>query len=117
MNLSLTVIVCCIKNVIKLNRGGSYIASTHWIKSKKVTINSVYVKDPKKAKCQYPIKKHEKIGINKCEDTKALIDVGNNKTLNQIVTELFIKGRKLIISAVFFHSFLFHGTKRCSSKL
>ena len=76
MNLSLTVIVCCIKNVIKLNRGGSYIASTHWIKSKKVTINSVYVKDPKKAKCQYPIKKHEK--INECKDTKALIDVSNN---------------------------------------
>ena len=35
----------------------------------------------------------------------------SNKKLNQIVTELFIKGRKLNISLVFFAKFYFTVTK------
>ena len=42
----------------------------------------------------------------------------SNKKLHQIETELFIRGRKLIISTIFFfHSILFCSDKICSAKL
>ena len=41
-----------------------------------------------------------------------IADMLSNKKLNPIVTELFIRGRKLNISIVFFYTILF----RCSQK-
>ena len=41
-----------------------------------------------------------------------IADMRSNKKLNPIVTELFIRGRKLNISIVFFYTILF----RCSQK-
>ena len=88
----------------------------------------LYAKDPYEAKCQHLIKRREKVGINlfidysndmhniykNIEDynpntkRKVLIvfddmiaDMINNKKLNPIVTELFIRGRKLNISTDF----------------
>ena len=76
----------------------------------------LYVKDPYETKCQYLIKKSENNGLENLKDTKAFIeyssnlliifdkmiaDIISNKTFNQIVTELFIRGRKLNISTVF----------------
>ena len=83
----------------------------------------LYAKDPYEKKYQYLINKREKVGLNHClqkdvykniEDytpikkRKILIffddliaDMINNNKLNPIVTELFIRGRKLNISIVF----------------
>ena len=85
----------------------------------------LYAKDPYEAKYQYLIKKREKVGLDHFDDPKAFVhkniddynprkkrkllivfdymiaDMSNNKKLNPIVTELFIKGRKLNISIVF----------------
>ena len=87
----------------------------------------LYAKDPYEAKYQYLINKREGVGINHFNDPKAFIeysndmrnvyknideyninsfddmiaDMINNKKLNSIVTELFIRGRKLNISLVF----------------
>ena len=94
----------------------------------------MYAKDLHEAKYQYLINKSEKVGLNRFNDPKALIeysndmqdvyknideyntdkerkilivfddmiaDMINNKKLNSIVTELFIRGRKLNISLVF----------------
>ena len=94
----------------------------------------LYAKDPYKAKYQYLINKHEKIGLNNFNDPKAFMeysndmqdvyeniedynpikkqkvlivfddmtaDMINNSKLNPIVTELFIRVRKLNISDVF----------------
>ena len=87
----------------------------------------MYAKDPHEAKYQYLINKREDVGIDHFHDPKAFIeysndmrnvyknideyninsfddmiaDMINNKKLNSIVTELFIRGRKLNISLVF----------------
>ena len=88
----------------------------------------LYAKDPHKAKYQYLINKREKVGLDHFDDPKAFIeysndmqdvyknieerkvliifddmiaDMINNKKLDSIVTELFIRGRKLSISIVF----------------
>ena len=37
-----------------------------------------------------------------------IVDIISNEKLNQIVTELFIRGRKLNISTVFISQYLFH---------
>ena len=94
----------------------------------------LYAKDPYEAKCQYLIKKREKVGSDHFNDCKAFMeysndmqdvykniedynpgknrkvlivlddmiaDMINNKKLDSIVTQLFIRGRKLNISIVF----------------
>ena len=80
----------------------------------------LYAKDPYEAKYQYLINKRESVGINHFniykniddynldKENKILIvfddmiaDMIHNKKLNSIVTELFIRGRKLNISLVF----------------
>ena len=94
----------------------------------------LYAKDRYKAKYQYLINKHEKIGLDHFKDPKAFMkysndmqdvykniedynprkkrnilivfddmiaDTINNKKLNPVVTELFIRGRKLKLSIVF----------------
>ena len=91
----------------------------------------LYAKDPYENKYQYLINKRERVGINHLNDPKAFIeysndihdvyknidpnienkilivfddmiaDMINNKKLNSIVTELFIRGRKLDISLIF----------------
>ena len=91
----------------------------------------LYAKDPYEEKYQYLIHIREKVGINHFNDPKDFIeyskdmhksideynpdkerkilivfddmiaDMINNKKLNSIVTELFIRGRKLNISLVF----------------
>ena len=90
----------------------------------------LYAKDPYEAKYQYLINKRESVGINHFNDHKAFIEYSNdmrnvykninhynlnkenrilivfddmiqNKKLNSIVTELFIRGRKLNISLLF----------------
>ena len=84
----------------------------------------LYIKDPYESKNQYLINKRESVGINHFKDPKAvyknidkynpykenkilivfddmIADVIHNKNLNSIVTELFIRGRKLNISLVF----------------
>ena len=108
--------------------GGSGSGKTNALKT------HLYAKDPYEAKCQYLIKKREKVGLNHYDDPKAFMeysndmqdvykniedynpgkkrkilivfddtiaDMINNKKLNPIVTELFIRGRKLNISIVF----------------
>ena len=88
----------------------------------------LYAKDPYEKKYQYLINKREKVGLNHFNDPKAFMEVVykniedyntikkrkilivfddmiadmiNNNKLNPIVTELFIRGRKLNISIVF----------------
>ena len=87
----------------------------------------LYAKDPFEDKYQYLINKREYVGINHLNDPKPFLDVYknidnynrdkenkilivfddmiadmiNNKKLNSIVTELFIRCRKLNISLVF----------------
>ena len=74
----------------------------------------LYAKDPYEAKYQYLIKKHEKLGLDHFKDPKAFMeylndmqdvykiaDMINNTKLNPVVTELFIRGRKLNISIIF----------------
>ena len=90
----------------------------------------LYAKDPYEAKDQYLINKRKGAGINHFNDPKAFIEYSNdmgdvyktidkynldkenkiliafddlihNKNLNSIVSELFIRGRKLNISLVF----------------
>ena len=56
----------------------------------------VYAKDPYEAKYQFLINKGEGVSINHFEDHMI-----ENKKLNSIVTELFVRGRKLNISLVF----------------
>ena len=91
----------------------------------------MYAKDPYEAKYQFLINKRESIGLKHFKDPKAFIeysndikdvyknidkynvnkennifdnmiaDMINNKKVNSIVTELFIRGRKINISLVF----------------
>ena len=87
----------------------------------------LYAKDPYEKKNQYLINKREKVGLNHFNDPKAFTEYSNdmqdynaikkrkilivfddmiadmisNNNLNPIVTELFIRGRKLNISIVF----------------
>ena len=84
----------------------------------------LYAKDPYEKKYQYLINKREKVGLNHFNDPKAFMEYSNDmhnvhkniedynpikkrkilivkKKLNPIVTELFIRGRKLNISIVF----------------
>ena len=56
----------------------------------------MYAKDPYEAKYQFLINKREGVSINHFED-----HMTENKKLNSIVTELFIRGRKLNVSLVF----------------
>ena len=56
----------------------------------------MYAKDPYEAKYQFLINKREGVSINHFEDHMI-----QNKKLNSIVTELFIRERKLNISLVF----------------
>ena len=82
-----------------------------------------YAKDPYEAKYQYLINKREKVGLDHLKDTKAfknienynpgkkrkilivfddmIADMINNKKLNPVATELFVRGRKRNISIVF----------------
>ena len=91
-------------------------------------IDKIYLhtKDPYEAKYQYLISKRGKVGLDHFNDPNMLdtykniedynldkrrkilivfddmiADIINNKKLNPIVTELFIRGRKLNISVVF----------------
>ena len=110
-------------------RGGSWSGKTTAllnIINNQPDINEIYLyaKDPYEVKYQYLIKKREKVGLDHFNDMqdvyknieeynlgkkhKILIvlddmiaDMINNKKLNPVVTELFIRGRKLIISVVF----------------
>ena len=84
----------------------------------------LYAKDPYEAKYQFLINKRESTGLKHLNDPKAFIensndmqdvkerqilivfddmiaDMINNKKLNSIVTELFIRSRKLNVSLVF----------------
>ena len=85
----------------------------------------MYPKDPYETKYTYLINKRESVGINHFNNPEAFIDKNinyynpykenkmliifdymiadmiNNKKLNSIVIELFIRGRKLNISLVF----------------
>ena len=109
--------------------GGSGSGKTkellNWI-SDQLYIDQIYfcVKDTYEAKYQFSINKRENTGLQHLNDPKAFIensndmqdvkerqilivfddmtaDMINNKKLNSIVTELFIRGRKLNISLVF----------------
>ena len=110
-------------------RGGSWSGKTTAllnIINNQPDINEIYLyaKDPYEVKYQYLINKREKVGLDHFNDMqdvyknieeynlgkkhKILIvlddmiaDMINNKKLNPVVTELFIRGRKLIISVVF----------------
>ena len=85
----------------------------------------MYAKDPYEAKYQYLINKREQVGLNHFNDPKGFIehsndeynlgkkrkvlivfddmiaDIINDKKLNPVVTEAFIRGRRLNISIVF----------------
>ena len=85
----------------------------------------LYAKDPYEAKYQYLINKREQVGLNHFNDPKGFIehsndeynlgkkrkilivfddmiaDIINDKKLNPVVTEAFIRGRRLNISIVF----------------
>ena len=67
----------------------------------------LFAKDPYEAKYQFLTNKRESVGLNRLNDPKAFIEYFNdmqkvkNKELNSIVTELFIRGRKLNFSLVF----------------
>ena len=110
-------------------RGGSWSGKTTAllnIINNQTDINEIYLyaKDPYEVKYQYLINKREKVGLDHFNDMqdvyknieeynlgkkhKILIvlddmiaDMINNKKLNPVVTEWFIRGRKLIISVVF----------------
>ena len=110
-------------------RGGSWSGKTTAllnIINNQPDINEIYLyaKDPYEVKYQYLINKREKVGLDHFNDMqdvyknieeynlgkkhKILIvlddmiaDMINNKKLNPVVTEWFIRGRKLIISVVF----------------
>ena len=104
----------------------------------------MYAKDLHEAKYQYLINKSEKVGLNRFNDPKALIEYSNdmqdvyknideyntdkerkilmvfddmiantinNKKLNSIVTEVFIRGKKLNISLVFITQSYFKAPK------
>ena len=86
---------------------------------------NLHAKDPYEEKYQFLINKRESTGLKHFNDPKAFIeysydmqdvykkrkilivfddviaDMINNKKLNSVVTELFIRGRKLNISLVF----------------
>ena len=87
----------------------------------------LYVKDTYEVKYQFLINKRESTGLKHLNDSKAFIensndmqdvkerqilivfddmiaDMINNKKLNSIVTELFIRSRRLNISFVFIHN-------------
>ena len=87
----------------------------------------LYVKDTYEAKYQFLINKRESTGLKHLNDPKAFIensndmqdvkerqilivfddmiaDMINSKKLNSIVTELFIRSRRLNISFVFIHN-------------
>ena len=88
----------------------------------------LYAKDPYEAKYQYLINEHEKVGLihfkniedyNPDKKRKVLIvfddmiaDMINNKKLNSIVTELFIRHRKLNIDFKGFMKIY----KKCNAK-
>ena len=80
----------------------------------------LYTKNPYETKHQYLINKREKVGLDHFNDSKAFIEYSNdmsnvykniedynpdkkrnNKKTNPIVTELFIRGRKLNIYVAF----------------
>ena len=72
----------------------------------------LYAKDPFEAKCQYLINKHEKVELKHYDGLKVFIEYSNDmqdvyKNIEEynlgktVVTELFIRGRKLNISIVF----------------
>ena len=77
--------------------------------------------DPYDAKYQFYIKKRKLKGLKNLNNYKALLnarmmwivfddmiaDILNNKKLNPVVTELFIRGRKLNISFIFVTQFYF----------
>ena len=96
----------------------------------------LYAKDPYEAKYQFSINKRESTWLKHLNDSKAFIEYSNdmenvedynpnkkrkilisfddmiakilnNKKLSQIVTELFIRGRKLSISLVFISLYYF----------
>ena len=71
----------------------------------------LYAKDPYEKKYQYLIKISEKIGLDHFKDPKVfddmIADMINNKKLNPVVTELFIRGRKLNISVAFINQSYF----------
>ena len=84
----------------------------------------LYAKDPFEDKYQYLINKRESVGLKHSNDPKAFIeysndlhegykniDMINNKKLNSIVTELFIRYRKLNIFLVFISQSYFKITK------
>ena len=92
----------------------------------------LYAKDLYETKYQYLISKREKVGLDHFDDPKAFMeyskdiqdvykniedynpmiaDMINNKKLNPVVTELFIRGRKLNISIVFITQSYFKVTK------
>ena len=64
----------------------------------------LYGKDPYKTKHQLLINKRESTGLKHLNDSKAFIeysDMLSNKKTNPVVTELFIRGRKLNVSLDF----------------
>ena len=100
----------------------------------------LYAKDPYEKKYQYLINKREKVGLDHFKDPKysndmqdiyknienynpgqkrkilivfddMIADMINNKKLNPVVTELFLRGRKLNISIVFITLSYFKGPK------
>ena len=100
----------------------------------------LYAKDPYEKKYQYLINKREKVGLDHFKDPKysndmqdiyknienynpgqkrkilivfddMIADMINNKKLNPVVTELFLRGRKLNISIVFITQSYFKGPK------
>ena len=106
----------------------------------------LYAKDPYEGKYQYLINKREKVGLNHFNDPKPFMeysndmqdvnksiadkkrkvvivfddmiaDMINNKKLNSIVTELFIRGRKLNISIFFYHTHILKYLKKLNSIL
>ena len=71
----------------------------------------LYAKDPYEKKYQYLIKIREKVGLDHFKDPKVfddmIADMINNKKLNPVVTELFVRGRKLNISVAFINQSYF----------
>ena len=93
----------------------------------------MYAKDPYEVKYQFLINKRESIGLKHFNDPKGFIEYSNdmqdvyknideynpgkkgktiayminNKKLNSVVFELFIRWRKLNISLVFFYTIIF----------
>ena len=92
----------------------------------------LYVKDPFESKYQYLTNKREKVGVDHFNDSKAFIeysndmqdvlivlivfddviaDMINNRKLNPVVSQLFIRCRKRNISIVFITQSYFKVTK------